>query len=89
MFHIPSIFALNQLKISEIYVLFQPIRLHIFCILLTSVLIMKVSYIYSRTFENLKVSGLQRKSLSKLYFSSILPIFSKHNFSQCVIRACK
>ena len=41
---------------------------------------MKVTYIYSRIFENLKVSGLQLKSLLKLYFSTILPIFSKHNF---------
>ena len=41
---------------------------------------MKVSYIYSRIFENLKVSGLQLKSLLKLYFSTILPIFSKQNF---------
>ena len=32
-FHIPLIFALQQLKVSEISTLFQPIQLRIFCIL--------------------------------------------------------
>ena len=32
-FHIPFIFALEQLKISEICMLLQPIKLQIFCIL--------------------------------------------------------
>ena len=41
---------------------------------------MKVSYIYSRIFENLKVAGLQLKTLLKLYCSTILPIFSKPTF---------
>ena len=39
-----------------------------------------LGYIYNRIFENLKVAGLQLKSLLKLYFSTILPIFSTHNF---------
>ena len=94
MFHVPLIFALKQLRISEIYMLFQPVRLHIFLHFIDKCSydlqeIMKVSYIYSTIFENLKILGLQMKSLLKLNFSSILPIFPKHNFSQCFIRDCK
>ena len=34
-FHIPLIFALEQLKISEIWTVLQPMKLQIFCILTT------------------------------------------------------
>ena len=46
-FHSPMIFALQQLKISEICTLFQPVKLQIFCILIIYIYIyIYIIYIY-------------------------------------------
>ena len=84
MFHIPSIFALKQLKISEINMLFGPIGFQIFCILLILSCshnlqeIMKVSFIYSRILEHPKVAGLQLKISLKRF----CPNFGRANLAR-------
>ena len=63
-FHIPLIFALWQLKTSEICMLFKPIKLQIFSIL-------KINFHYHMT--SMVVEMLQKELLcnTKIYFYSI------------------